>query len=55
MAAVALLALLSAAAGPITDFLKGASAQLYDRDGYISAVLPEGDAPNVAGAEEEAN
>jgi len=55
MAAVALLALLSAAAGPITDFLKGASAQLYDRDGYISAVLPEGDAPNVAGTEEEAH
>ncbi|WP_306151038.1 monovalent cation/H+ antiporter subunit D [Roseovarius sp. MMSF_3281] len=43
MAALVLLALLAAAAGPVTSYLEKASAQLYDRSGYVSAVLPEGE------------
>jgi len=43
MAAVAMLALLAAFAGPAMQYLEGASAQLYDGSGYISAVLPEGE------------
>ncbi|MBK1636364.1 monovalent cation/H+ antiporter subunit D [Rhodovulum adriaticum] len=44
MAAVGLMALLAAFAGPVTGFLDATSAQLFDREGYIAAVLtdPEG-------------
>jgi len=42
LAALALLAVLAGAAGPMTQYLEGASAQLYDSSGYISAVLPAG-------------
>jgi multicomponent K+:H+ antiporter subunit D len=39
MAALAALALLAVFAGPVSAYLDGTSAQLYDRDGYIAAVL----------------
>ncbi len=39
MAAVAALALLSAFAGPVTDYLESTAGQLFERTGYISAVL----------------
>jgi len=51
---LAVLAFLSAAAGPVTNFLEDASAQLYDNSGYISAVLPEGENSSEPGTEEEA-
>ncbi|SMX22874.1 Na(+)/H(+) antiporter subunit D [Boseongicola aestuarii] len=44
MAAIALLIGLSVFAGPVSNYLEGTSAQLFDRAGYISAVLgPEGE------------
>ena len=39
MAAIAILALLSAFAGPVANYLEGTSAQLFDRAGYIATVL----------------
>ncbi|EAQ04249.1 NADH dehydrogenase subunit N [Pseudooceanicola batsensis HTCC2597] len=39
MAAVAVLALLAAFAGPLMNYLEGTTAQLFDREGYISTVL----------------
>jgi multicomponent K+:H+ antiporter subunit D len=43
MAAIALLAALAVFAGPVAAYLEGASAQLFDRAGYIAAVLPQGE------------
>jgi len=44
MTALATLALLAALAGPVTGYLGETSAQLFDREGYISAVLgPDGE------------
>ena len=39
MATIALLALLAVFAGPASGYLEATSAQLFDRDGYVSAVL----------------
>jgi len=36
---IAVLALLTVFAGPMTTYLDGASAQLFDRSGYVEAVL----------------
>jgi multicomponent K+:H+ antiporter subunit D len=43
MAALALLAALAVFAGPVAAYLEGASVQLFDRAGYIAAVLPQGE------------
>ncbi|MGC9420189.1 MAG: monovalent cation/H+ antiporter subunit D [Rhodovulum sp.] len=43
MAAVALLALLAAFAGPVTEYLENTSAQLFQPDDYIAAVLGAGE------------
>jgi len=43
MAAIAVLALLSILAGPITGHLEATSIQLFDRESYIAAVLPPAD------------
>jgi multicomponent K+:H+ antiporter subunit D len=43
MTALALLAALAVFAGPVASYLEGASAQLFDRAGYIAAVLTEGE------------
>jgi multicomponent K+:H+ antiporter subunit D len=43
MATVAALAALAVFAGPVADYLQGTSEQLFDRAGYISAVLGPGD------------
>ena len=44
MATVSVLIGLSVFAGPVSSYLEGTSAQLFDRAGYISAVLdPEGE------------
>ncbi|NDV02012.1 monovalent cation/H+ antiporter subunit D [Pseudoroseicyclus sp. CLL3-39] len=54
---ILMMALLSALAGPVTRYLGVAVAQLYDREGYIAAVLtpPEdGDRPVDAGIALEA-
>ncbi|TCP62881.1 multisubunit potassium/proton antiporter PhaD subunit [Rhodovulum bhavnagarense] len=42
IAAIALMAGLAVLAGPITNFLEDTSTQLFDRDGYIEAVLATG-------------
>ncbi|MXQ09543.1 monovalent cation/H+ antiporter subunit D [Alphaproteobacteria bacterium GH1-50] len=39
MAAIAALALLAVLAGPLAAYLEETSAQIFDREGYISAVL----------------
>jgi len=39
MAAIGVLAALSILAGPLTDWLGGATAELFDRDGYVRLVL----------------
>ncbi len=39
LAALAMLVVLAAAAGPVTDYLEAAAGQLYDRSGYVEAVL----------------
>jgi multicomponent K+:H+ antiporter subunit D len=39
MAALALLVLLSLLAGPAAGYLERTSAQLFDRAGYVGAVL----------------
>jgi multicomponent K+:H+ antiporter subunit D len=54
MTALAVLAVLAAAAGPVTNFLQDASEQLYDNSGYIAAVLPESEAQSEPATEEEA-
>jgi multicomponent K+:H+ antiporter subunit D len=41
MATIALLAALAVFAGPVADFLDATSAQLFDRAGYIAAVMPD--------------
>jgi multicomponent K+:H+ antiporter subunit D len=43
MAAIAVLALLAVFAGPVASFLEQTSAQLFDRAGYIAAVLQGGE------------
>ncbi|MGI1662642.1 monovalent cation/H+ antiporter subunit D [Palleronia sp. KMU-117] len=43
MATLALLAALAAFAGPVAAFLEATSAQLFDRTGYVAAVLAPGD------------
>jgi multicomponent K+:H+ antiporter subunit D len=43
MAAIAVLALLAVFAGPVAGYLEQTSAQLFDRAGYIAAVLPDGE------------
>jgi multicomponent K+:H+ antiporter subunit D len=43
MAAIALLALLAAFAGPVTDYLEDTSAQLFQPGDYIDAVLGAGE------------
>ncbi len=42
MLALAMLAGLAVFAGPVADYLEETSAQLFDRAGYISAVLAPG-------------
>ena len=42
MMAIALLALLTAFAGPLMGYLDGTTEQLFDREGYIGAVLQPG-------------
>ncbi|MBC7286180.1 proton-conducting transporter membrane subunit, partial [Hoeflea sp.] len=39
MTAIALLALLTAFAGPLVGYLDGTTAQIFDRDGYVTSVL----------------
>jgi len=39
MAALGVLVLLSVFAGPVADYLDGTTAQLFDRDGYVTAVI----------------
>jgi multicomponent K+:H+ antiporter subunit D len=39
MAGLAVLALLAAFAGPLSSYLQDTAAQLYDRTGYVTAVL----------------
>jgi len=39
IATITLLALLAVFAGPASGYLEATSAQLFDRDGYVSAVL----------------
>jgi multicomponent K+:H+ antiporter subunit D len=39
MTMIALLVLLTAAAGPFVGYLENTTTQIFDRDGYISAVL----------------
>ncbi|SEO42910.1 multisubunit potassium/proton antiporter, PhaD subunit [Salinihabitans flavidus] len=39
MVAIAVLALLAALAGPVAGYLEGTATQLFDRGGYIGAVL----------------
>jgi multicomponent K+:H+ antiporter subunit D len=43
MAALAMLAALAAFAGPLAGFLDDTSAQLFDRAGYVTAVLGTGE------------
>jgi multicomponent K+:H+ antiporter subunit D len=43
MAAIATLAALAVLAGPVATYLERTSAQLFDREGYIAAVLSEGE------------
>jgi multicomponent K+:H+ antiporter subunit D len=43
MAAIALLAALAVFAGPVAAYLEATSAQLFDRAGYIAAVMPAGE------------
>jgi multicomponent K+:H+ antiporter subunit D len=43
MAALAMLAMLAAFAGPLASFLDDTSAQLFDRAGYVTAVLGTGE------------
>ena len=43
MMAIAMLAALSVFAGPVAAYLERTSAQLFDREGYIAAVLAEGE------------
>jgi multicomponent K+:H+ antiporter subunit D len=45
MAAIAILAALAVFAGPVAGYLEGTSAQLFDRAGYIAAVMPDGEGP----------
>jgi multicomponent K+:H+ antiporter subunit D len=40
MILIALLAALAVFAGPVADYLEATAAQIYDREGYIAAVLP---------------
>ena len=42
MATIAVLALLAVFAGPVAQYLEGTSAQLFDRAGYVTAVLGAG-------------
>jgi multicomponent K+:H+ antiporter subunit D len=39
MLTLAVLALLAVFAGPVSAYLDDTSAQLFDREGYVSAVL----------------
>ena len=39
MAAISVLAVLSAFAGPLTEYLDGTTSQLFDREGYVTSVL----------------
>jgi len=39
MAAVLLLGMLALFAGPVATYLEATAGQLYDRDGYVGAVL----------------
>jgi multicomponent K+:H+ antiporter subunit D len=43
MAALALLAGLAVFAGPVTDYVEATAAQLFDRSGYVTAVLGTGE------------
>jgi multicomponent K+:H+ antiporter subunit D len=43
MALVALLAALAVFAGPVANYMEATSAQLFDRAGYIAAVLGQGE------------
>jgi multicomponent K+:H+ antiporter subunit D len=43
MLTLAVLALLAVFAGPVSAYLDDTSAQLFDRDGYVSAVLGPGE------------
>ena len=45
---IALLAVLAAAAGPITAYTHGTAAQLFAPDAYIAAVLGEPAAGSAA-------
>jgi multicomponent K+:H+ antiporter subunit D len=45
MATIAILAALAVFAGPVAGYLEGTSAQLFDRAGYIAAVMPDGEGP----------
>jgi multicomponent K+:H+ antiporter subunit D len=40
MILIALLAALAVFAGPVADYLDATAGQIYDREGYIAAVLP---------------
>ena len=42
MMALAVLAGLAAFAGPVSAYLEATSAQLFDRSGYVAAVLGPG-------------
>ena len=42
MTALAVLALIAAFAGPLAGYLEDTSNQLFDRQGYVSAVLSSG-------------
>jgi multicomponent K+:H+ antiporter subunit D len=46
MAALAMLGLLAAFAHPVAGYLEATAAQLFDRAGYVAAVLgPGGEVP----------
>ena len=64
MALVALLVALAAAAGPVTGYMRAASAQVFEPQGYVDSVLgpiekpkdeakPDADAPAADAPKDE--